>query len=394
MACLTDGILRARLDGELSQAELESVEQHCAECSECRRRAQQIDQATQDARNALAALTPVAGETPSDARAALARFRTQHPDLERRPSFFASAVFGKRFAPAWVTLAAACLMVGLLSLAPARSWAQRLMMRLLRVQNITAVPLDFEALGNPTERARMGKTFAQLLSDEVVVTKDPGEPQIMDNRDQATQAAGFRVRLLGNLSEPPRLKVFGEYAFHATIDRDRLQAILDEAGRPDLQLPYALDGATIAAQVPKIVVAEYGNCARRSREEQRAESADASGCIDFVQAPSPTISVPPELSLPDIAEVALQLGGMSAETAHEFSRSVDWGSTIVLGIPSGTSYQTVNVDGVQGTVIERASRGERRPARYTLVWTKDGIIYWLSGRGDSSDALTAVEALN
>ena len=53
MACLTDGILRARLDGELSQAELESVEQHCAECSECRRRAQQIDQATQDARNAF-----------------------------------------------------------------------------------------------------------------------------------------------------------------------------------------------------------------------------------------------------------------------------------------------------------------------------------------------------
>ena len=66
----------------------------------------------------------------------------------------------------------------------------------------------------------------------------------------------------------------------------------------------------------------------------------------------------------------------------------------MLGIPSGTSYQTVNVDGVQGTVIERAGRGDRRPARYTLVWTKDGIIYWLSGRGDSSDALTAVEALN
>ena len=393
MACLTDGILRARLDGELSQAELQSVEQHCAECFECQRRSQKIERTTLDAQHALAALGPAEDEARSDARAALARFRAKHPDLERRPTFFASAAVGKRFAPAWLTLVAACLIVGLLSLAPARSWAQRLM-GLLRVQNITAVPLDFEALGNPSERARMGKTFAQLISDEMVVTKDPGEPQIMDNRDQATQAVGFRVRLLGNRSEPVRLKVFGEYAFHATIDRDRLQGILDEVGRPDLQLPYALDGATIAAQIPKIAVAEYGNCARRSREQGRAEPADAAGCTAFVQAPSPTIRVPPELSLPDLAEVALQLGGMSAENAHEFSRSVDWSSTMVLGIPSGTSYQTVNVDGVQGTVIERAGRGDWRPARYTLVWAKNGIIYWLSGRGDSSDALTAVEALN
>jgi len=393
MACVTDGVLRARLDGELSQAELQRVEQHCAECSECRRRAEVIERARQDARNALAALAPLEGEARLDARAALARFRARHPNLERRPTFFASAAFGKRFAPAWLTLAAACLVVGLLSLTPARSWAQRLV-RLLRVQNITAVPLDFEALGNPTERAQMGKTFAQLVSDEVVVTKNPGEPQIVDNRDQATQAAGFRVRLLGDRSEPLRLKVFGEYAFHATIDRDRLQEILDDAGRPDLQLPHALDGATIAADIPKIAVAEYGNCARRSREEQPAESADAVGCTAFVQAPSPTISVPPELSLQDLANVALQLGGMSAENARQFSRSVDWNSTLVLGIPSGTSYQTVNVDGVQGTVIERAARGDRRPARYTLLWTKGGIIYWLSGRGDSSDALTAVEALN
>src|SRR5262249_14652693 len=156
-----------------------------------------------------------------------------------------------------------------------------------------------------------------------------------------------------------------------TIDRDRLQAILDEAGRSDLQLPYELDGATIAAHVPKVVVAEYGNCPQRSREQQRADSTDTGGCTTFVQAPSPTVSLPPELNMRDIAEVGLQLGGMSAETAREFSRSVDWSSTMVLGIPSGTSFRTVDVDGVQGTVIERAGRGERRPARYTLVWTKD-----------------------
>src|SRR5262249_9775132 len=107
MACVTDGVLRARLDGELSQAELQRVEQHGAECQECRRRLERIDRAAQDARNALGALAPPQGGAPPDPRAALARFWARHPDLEHRPGLFASLVFTKRFAPAWVTLAAA-----------------------------------------------------------------------------------------------------------------------------------------------------------------------------------------------------------------------------------------------------------------------------------------------
>jgi hypothetical protein len=393
MSCLTDGVLRARLDGELSQPELLEVGQHCAACADCRRRSQAIAHGTERVRQALAALAPAQAEMPTDARAALAQLRAGHEAFVRRPGSFAAIVFARSLRPAWVALAAACVVIALLSFTPARSWAQRLV-GLLRVQKIAAVPLNFEALGNPSDRARMGKTIAQLLSDEVVVTVNPGEPQAMESREQATEAAGFKVRLLANRADPPQLKVLGEQAFHATIDRDRLQSILDDAGRSDLQLPYALDGATIAAQVPKIVLAEYGNCRHRSKDEPRAEGTGETECIEFVQAPSPTVTVPPELNLAELAQVALQLGGMSAETARDFSRSVDWGSTLVLGIPNGTSYRTIDVDGVQGTLIERAGRGWRGPPKYTLVWTKGGIIYWLTGRGDSADALTAAESLN
>ncbi len=94
-----------------------------------------------------------------------------------------------------------------------------------------------------------------------------------------------------------------------------------------------------------------------------------------------------------IAEVGLQLGGMSAEAAHRFSQTVDWTSTLVVGIPQGTSYETVEVDGVQGTFIDQSKRGERSRRSYKLLWVKNGVIYVLAGSGDSAQALTLAASL-
>ena len=44
------------------------------------------------------------------------------------------------------------------------------------------------------------------------------------------------------------------------LDRDRIQSILDEAGRSDLQIPSSVDGATVGVRVPAGVMAFYGNC--------------------------------------------------------------------------------------------------------------------------------------
>jgi hypothetical protein len=390
MACLSDGMLRAQIDGELSENQQLEVKEHLASCPDCRRRAAVITQSAERAGRALSALAPLASESSSDARAAIARFRTRRAAVPSENRSVARVLFGK---PAWMTLAAASLIIAVLAFTPARSWAQRLV-AMLRVQKITAVPLDFEALDNPSDRARLGKSIAQLLSEEVVVTVKPGEPQKVSSREAATQAAGFQVRLPGNRTDAASLKVFGDQAFHMTLDRDRLQSLLEEGGRSDLQLPYSLDGATIAAQIPKVVFAEYGSCRHRGDDAPPAQVAAGAPCIQLVQAPSPTVTVPPELNLAEIAEFGLQLGGMSAEAARGFSRTVDWTSTLVLGIPQGSSYRTVEVDGAQGTLIERAGRGERTPARYWLMWTKGGIIYSLTGPGDPTDALTLAESLN
>jgi len=93
----------------------------------------------------------------------------------------------------------------------------------------------------------------------------------------------------------------------------------------------------------------------------------------------------------EIAEAALELAGMSPAEAHSFCQTVDWSSTMVVPIPRNTSsYETVSVDGVEGTLItETLSQGNR----YSLLWIRNGVIHSLAGHGNSSDALTLAASL-
>jgi hypothetical protein len=84
---------------------------------------------------------------------------------------------------------------------------------------------------------------------------------------------------------------------------------------------------------------------------------------------------------------------MSEQQARDFSKNVDWTSTLVVPIPrNGHSYKQVAVDGVSGNLIQRqADDGD--PAYYTILWVKNGIVYALAGLGDPSKALAAASAL-
>ena len=58
MTCLTDGILCAKLDGELNEAELREVESHLALCSNCRQRAELMASQRRRVDTLLSALAP------------------------------------------------------------------------------------------------------------------------------------------------------------------------------------------------------------------------------------------------------------------------------------------------------------------------------------------------
>lgn len=406
--CITDEILRAKLDGELSEAERLEGERHLAACAGCRERETAMAATMKSVSEHLAALAPRTDEAQPDARLAYMRFRAAHAAAEPSRSF-AGRLLARRW-PVAVGLVAVAVAV-LVSFAPARSWAQKIL-SMLRVQKVTVVELNPSTLPM-ANGGRASNMLEQLISDKLVVTESPGKPQPATDSDQASRLSGFRVRLFSDRADQPKIAVEGERGFSMTVDRDRVQAILNEAGRPDLQLPASLDGATVAVHIPKMMFARYGNCPeprRRGEDGDRSGAApDAAGqsgsaassgteapCVVLAEVPSPTVSVPPDLNIEQLAEAALQFGGMSADEARAFCQTVDWTSTLVIPIPrDGASTAKVDVDGTEGTLINVTHRGRRDfGAGYSLVWVKNGIIYSVTAPGSSADAVTLADSLD
>jgi hypothetical protein len=71
--------------------------------------------------------------------------------------------------------------------------------------------------------------------------------------------------MIGSLGAPHNVEVNGETAFQMTINRDRVDTLLEEIGRSDIHIPESANGALIAAHIPKTVISIYGDCPVRHR---------------------------------------------------------------------------------------------------------------------------------
>ena len=403
MGCVTDGMLRARVDDELNETESFKVSSHLALCAHCRGRAEKIAIEARKVGAALSVLVP-RSETSLDPATALAQFRSMAPPRGERATTsraagIISGLFAKPLRPAWAAAAAILLGAGLFSIAPARSWAQRIL-AMLRVEQVTVVGVDPVDLPGPDSNA--AKTISAFISDDVVQTLK-GRTQTAASANDASRLAGYAVRSLTGRADAPQFKVQGGQAFNMTLSRDRLQAILSDLGRPDLRLPASVDGALIAVHISSVVIAQYGNCSspeevgqRRWQSESKAANGTAAqdNCLVFDQAPSPIVSVPPGLDIAQLAMIGLQAAGLSASEAAAFCQTVDWTSTLVIPVPkSAGSYEKVAVDGVEGTLIRNANPRFNLEG-FTLIWVKNGMIYSITGNGDTSDAVSLANSLD
>jgi hypothetical protein len=405
MTCLHDGILRAHLDGELCGPEREAMNQHFAVCSDCHSRFEKLSTETARTQALLASLA--SKEAEPDPAAAYAQFSAQFGTAPEPKPFWTNRLFAPRWRPVWGLVAAAVTVAILVGVGPVRVLAQKVL-AMLRVQKITVVSIDPTTLMSGSEPdSRPYKLINQFFADNVVVTIDPGKPEVAPTVTKAAQLAGYPIRTIGNLGAPQRVEVHGETAFQMNVDRNRIETLLDEIGRSDIQIPESANGALVAVHIPKIVFSMYGDCPIRRRSgdsnpqsraeelaqrkmERMAETKNAN-CTYLVQAPSPTVSVPPELNMSEIAEAALELAGMSPAEAHSFCQTVDWSSTLVVPIPrNSSSSESVSVDGVEGTLITET---QSESNRYSLLWIKNGVIHSLMGHGRSSDALTLAASL-
>jgi hypothetical protein len=406
MTCMDDGMLRARLDGELTGTELAEVNQHLSSCADCRTRLETLSTEMARTQGLMANLVSVE-DMPVNPAVAYARFTSQFGNATAKRSWI-SRIFAPAWRPAWGLAAAAVVIAVFTGVNPARTWAQRIL-AMLRVKKIAVVTIDPTTLMNNATGpdSRPYKLMNQFIADSVVVTIDPGKPNIVPSTAKAAQLAGFPIRTISTLGAPQNIEVNGETAFQMTINRERIQTLLDEVGRSDVRIPESANGALIAVHIPKTVVSMYGDCPVRGsfrnanpqsradalaeRKMERTANLNTNNCTFLVQAPSPTVSVPPDLNMSDIAEAALELAGMTPAEAHSFCQTVDWSSTLVVPIPrNSSSSEKVTVEGVEGTLItETLQQGNR----YSLLWIKNGVIHSLVGHGNSSDALTLAASL-
>jgi len=391
MDCPNESVLRAYLDRELDSREVSDVANHLESCAACQERFHILSSSALRVSAQLSSLDALPSSLEANPQMALARFKANLPREEQTPSLFARLLSGHSRL-VWAVCAAAVVLFVSLMFPATRGFAQRLLAT-LRVEQVRPVNIDFGTTNTGANRQPLD-TLTKLLSDSAVVTTDE-KSSTAGTRDAASLAAGFPVRTLSTRTDAPSFEVSGAHAFHLTIDRSRLQDILDESGHPDLLLPATLEGATVSAHVPRAVAVKYGNCNKTGQVNgpSFAPSTPSNPCLVVIQAPSPAINLPSDLNLQQLAEIAFQLAGWSPEKAREFCQTVDWKSTLILPIPRTVqSYETVSINGIRGTLLHFPDSAGDRPT-FALIWIDNAIIYGIIGKGDAASALQLASSL-
>ena len=302
--------------------------------------------------------------------------------------------------PAWLLpgVIGLVVVVGFAALPQGRALAGRFL-RSLRMQKVQAVNVDLSAFTDPNANPSLHQMVTQMISDKV--TRSVNEPdQTPADAAAAGNLAGFHVQLLSTRKDPPKLVVAGEQSVNLLIDRARLQTIFGEAGHSELAVPASLDGAAVSVDIPRAVEVQYGTCPGPTSATSEIASnitgptpgtTQYSDCVRLREGPSPIVRVPPELDVKHLAEIGLEVAGMTPSQATDFLQTVNWESTLVMTVPRFLrSYQPVKVAGAPGTLLTMASR---RGPGYTLIWTKNGTGYSMEGFGDSSQAVQLAESL-
>jgi hypothetical protein len=363
---LSEGQLRAALDGELDS----EAHNHLEACPDCQTRQKTVQSQVQRIVSKLDFLSSARNDSLLPAPRAWSRFNQTLIQKE-------TPMFKKLFAAPLVRYGVPALLVLTMIFAfpGARALASQLL-DLFRVQQVAVVPVDVTGIGELNGNDALAKQISQLISDSTTVTKEPGDPVEANDTNQASELAGFTVRAPEGM-EPARISVTSGAAFTLTVNGDKAQALLNEAGRDDLVLPETIDGAEISVDIPSGVNVPMAPASHDAREydpdEQSSRSqryADYTDCVMFAQIPSPTVTAPPSIDVPQLAQMALEFTGMKSEEAKALTESIDWTSTLVIPIPrNGSTYEEVSVDGVTGTLIQRSFGSD---PEYMLLWVRMG----------------------
>ena len=369
---LKDEILRAFMDGELAAAERKTATEHLADCAKCSARLSEMETIALRTSSRLGRLAPAPREPLPSAHTALRAF-------DKRKEQPMKTIFRR---PAWVAAGVALVLALSLIFPPVRALAGSFL-GLFRVQQVQVLSFDPAALERYNNNENMD--LVQAFFNENMTSTPIGEFTQAGSKEEAAALAGFTPRLPAN-AEINSLGVQPGETIEINIDSATMNAGLESFGYTSVTIPADLDGQKITATIPMAITTSIGECPADSE----VDAPDYPACINMIQLPAPTVSAPDSFPVAQLGEVVLQLIGMSPEQAAAYSQSVDWSSTLILPIPTGSNVHTstFTVDGVQGTYV-----WEQETDRYTLIWVKNGILYGITGMSSIEPAERLIATL-
>jgi hypothetical protein len=383
---LNDGQLRASLDDELIEQDLA----HLQRCELCQERRRGIAEQAKQVSLSLSAIKPP--DPGLHASIANERARFENYIRLKETQGMTNKIFSRNTRPVWIGLGLVTVLAVAMVFQPVRAIANNFL-GLFRVEQVVVVqvnPLDL-----PQGEADSANLEA-IFTEDLQVTAE-GEVRTVTSPEEASAMAGIPVRLPSEASGELTLEVQPPAQMTFQVNLAHVQAVLDELGLTDIDLPEGVDGAVVTVDIPSIVNATYGDC--RIPEGMMNEKFDPDDpstypymeCTSLAQMTSPTISAPQGVDLQQIGQAYLELLGMDSEEAARFSQNIDWSTTLVLPLPiDGYQYSEVPVDGVTGTLVHSTGESNRN---FTLLWVKEGVTYVLSGSGSTYTALGLANSL-
>jgi hypothetical protein len=385
---LQTGELRAYLDHELDQTAMERTSLHLGSCPECQARYQAIEALSQRVQSRMEVLQTASNRSPMPAMAARERLNKRPTQTQMEVIPMLKKIFSRRARPAWAVLAVIAILSVSLAVPSVRAIANNFL-GLFRVQQFTVIQIDENELESQLNEVSANQLEA-LFADSVTF-EGGGEPLPVASPEEASQQAGFSIRLPSDAPEPVVYEVQPSLNASMQIDVRRAQGILDELGHDDVRLPKTLDGEFVTVEVPAAVAANYGDCQAREVEndlEGPPPIMMGQNCISFIQVPSPTVSAPPDLDINQLGQAALEVLGMSEQEAASFAQNIDWTTTLIIPIPRyRAQYEEVQVDGVQGTLVSSGGNN------FALLWVKNGVVYAITGQGSKQAAIEMANSL-
>lgn len=383
-----EGQLQAYADHSLPAAEYERIAAHLAGCPRCQKQARGMAARSCQVQMHLAALNPQPGEAAPSVAAARYRLQTKLNQKESQSMF--NKLFNPRIRPMWGALVAVLVLVVAFSFPQVRAAANNFL-GLFRIQQVTVVPVNADSVSEKMN-AFDGNMFSTLF--EGATEEALGEEIANATIEEASSAAGIPVRLPEGI-EMNNISVAQGVRITLKVDQAMMQAVFDET-QLGIEIPKELDGATVTGEIPPLVFTSFNCAAKTITRPSDPDDPDAGTtpiemkvCHDLIQVASPTVNAPAGLDISAIGEGFLQLMGMSAEEAHNYSQTVDWATTLVIPVPQTAVYENVSVDGVEGVLLRENTYAE---GHYIVVWSKDGVVYGLSGNGSNAEALALANA--